>query len=144
MQRRTFMVLVGAVALSPLAGEAQQRPMRVIGWLHSLSADRSGPVMEAFRDGLRETGYIEGKNVAIEYRWADGDYDRLPALAADLVGRKVDVILTGGGSKPIVAAKTATATIPIVFSVATDPLGSGFVKSLARPGSDLTGIGVVA
>jgi ABC-type uncharacterized transport system substrate-binding protein len=112
----------------------------VIGWLHSLSADRSAPVIEAFQEGLREAGYIEGRNIAIEYRWAEGDYDRLPALAADLVGRQVDVILTGGGTKPILAAKNATSAIPLVFAIATDPVGSGLVETLARPGGNLTGI----
>ncbi len=141
MRRRDLVAFVAsAVALHPLGTAAQPKPMPVIGWLHSLSADRSGPVMDAFREGLREAGYVEGKTVAIEYRWAEGDYDRLPALAVDLVGRKANVILTGGGTKPILAAKDATSAIPVVFAVATDPVGSGLVESLARPGGNLTGI----
>src|ERR1041385_2142452 len=141
MKRRDILALAAAVAgVAPLVAAAQQRPMPVIGWLHSLSADRSAPVIEAFQEGLREAGYIEGRNIAIEYRWAEGDYDRLPALAADLVGRQVDVILTGGGTKPILAAKNATSAIPLVFAIATDPVGSGLVETLARPGGNLTGI----
>ena len=95
MRRREFIGIAGGAALWPLAALAQQKPIPVIGWLHSLSADRSASVIASFGDGLRETGYIEGRNVAIDYRWADGRYDRLPDLAADLVGCKVDVILTG-------------------------------------------------
>jgi len=139
-RRRELLVLLSAAVYSPFVARAQQKPMPVIGWLHSLSADRSAPVIAAFGEGLREAGYIAGKNVAIEYRWAEGDYDRLPALAADLVGRKVDVILTGGGTKPILAAKDATTAIPVVFAVATDPVGSGLVESLARPGGNVTGL----
>jgi len=108
--------------------------------LHTLSADRSTPVIGAFREGLRDASYIEGENIAIEYRWAEGHYDRLPALATDLVGRKVDVILTGGGSPAALAAKNATSTIPIVFSISSDPIESGVVQSLARPEANVTGI----
>jgi putative ABC transport system substrate-binding protein len=141
MRRRDFLpLLAGALGGWLRTLRAQQMAMPVIGWLHSLSADRSAASIAAFRDGLREAGHIDGQNVAIEYRWAEGDYDRLPALAADLVGRKVNVILTGGGTKPILAAKDATFTIPVVFAVATDPVGSGLVESLAHPGGNVTGI----
>ena len=141
MQRRQALaILAGAAVVVPFAARAQQKKMPVVGWLHTLSADRSAPVINAFREGLREAGYIEGKNIAIEYRWAEGNYDRLPALATDLVGRKVDVILTGGGSPAALAAKNATSTIPIVFSIASDPVESGVVQSLARPEANVTGI----
>ena len=100
--------------------------------------------MAAFRQGLSETGYVEGQNVAIEYRWAEGRYDRLPALAADLVGRKVDVIVTSGGDPAALAAKNATSTIPIVFTVGGDPVAAGLVASLARPGGNLTGVSILA
>ena len=113
------------------------------GWLHSLSGDRGAPVVAAFREGLRSAGYVEGRNVAIEYRWGEGHYDRLPALAADLVSRKVDVILTGGGTVPILAAKQATSTIPIVFSIAGDPVGDGLVASLPQPGGNVTGVSFI-
>jgi putative ABC transport system substrate-binding protein len=134
MRRRELMLLLGA--LTAARGlRAQQKTMPVIGYLSSTSA---GPALAAFRQGLSETGYVEGQNVAIEYLWAEGSYDRLPALAADLVGRKVDVIVTVGTASAL-AAKGATSTIPIVFSVG-DPVGNGLVTSLARPGGNLTGV----
>jgi putative ABC transport system substrate-binding protein len=121
------MATFGATAVVvPFAARAQQKKMPVVGWLHTLSADRSAPVINAFREGLREAGYIEGENIAIEYRWAEGYYDRLASLATDLVGRKVDVILTGGGSPAALSAKNATSTITIVFSIASDPGRQGF------------------
>ena len=135
------MILGGSVAAWPLAGRAKQKAMPVIGYLSSGLINPNSPFVAAFRQGLSETGYVEGQNVAIEYRGAEGHYDRLPALAADLVSRKVDLIMTGGGS--IVsprAAKNATSTIPIVFTSGGDPVGEGLVASLARPGGNLTGV----
>jgi putative ABC transport system substrate-binding protein len=122
-----------------LAGHAQQKTMPVISYLHFASPDPKSPQLQAFHQGLSETGYVEGQNVAIEYRWADNHYDRLPALAADLVSRKVDVIVTTGGGVSARAAKNATSTIPIVFAFVGEPVALGLVASLARPGGNLTG-----
>jgi len=147
MRRRDLMaILVGAAAYPLLAG-AQQKTMPVVGYISSLSPAVPRPVsnvLAAFHEGLRETGYVEGQNLAIEYRWADGNYDRLPALAADLVGRKVDLIVTGGGTPTALAAKNATSTIPIVFTNVADPVGVGLVASLARTGGNLTGFSDMA
>jgi putative tryptophan/tyrosine transport system substrate-binding protein len=139
MNRRELLLLLGGVMTAARALRAQQKTMPVLGYLNSASPGPAGPYIAAFRQGLSETGYIEGQNLAIEYRWAEGRYDRLPELAADLVGRKVDVIVTIGGTPPARAAKNATSTIPIVF-VGGDPIADRLVVSLARPGGNLTGM----
>jgi len=139
MKRREFMLMFSAAMAAAGPLRAQQKAMPVIGYLGQIS-----PVsgLAPFREGLSDTGYVEGQNVAIEYRWAEGRYDRLPALAADLVHRKVDVIVTVGTPSAL-AAKSATSTIPIVFSVGSNPVELGFVASLARPGGNLTGVSIL-
>ena len=143
MRRREL--IAGFAAMAALGGgaRAQQKAMPVIGYLVSGSRGPAAPNVAAFREGLGETGYVEGQNVAIEYRWAEGHYDWLPILAADLVGRKVDLIVTNGGNAPALAAKGATSTIPIVFETGADPVAEGLVASLARPGGNLTGVSVL-
>jgi putative ABC transport system substrate-binding protein len=138
MTRRELVLLLGGMMTAARGLRAQQKATPVIGFLGSTSPGSYAPYVAAFLQGLSEEGYVEGENVAIEYRWAEGRYDRLPALAADLVGRKVDLIATSGGPPSARAAKSATSTIPIVFAVA-DPVEDGLVASLARPGGNLTG-----
>jgi putative ABC transport system substrate-binding protein len=140
MRRRELMLLLGGAMTAARGLRAQQKAMPLIGYLNGTSPGPAAPFVAAFRHGLSETGYVEGQSVAIDYRWAEGDYDRLPAMAADLVGRKVDLIAASGGPASALAAKSATSIIPIVFVSGDDAVAAGLVASLARPGGNLTGV----
>ena len=142
MRRRAFVLVLGGAITAVREARARQKVMSVIGFLSASSPVPFAPYVAAFRQGLGEAGYVEGRNVTTEYRWADNHYDRMPALADDLVGRKVDVIVAGGGSNGIAAAKGATSTIPIVVFGGGDLVAAGIVASLARPGGNLTGISI--
>ena len=141
LKRRDLIRLLGGAATWPLAARAQQ-PISVIGWLFGISAQVGQPSLAAFRKALSGQGYVEGRNVQIEYRWADGHYEKLPAMASDLVAQSVALIVTGGGDPPALAAKAATATIPIVFVTGSDPVKSGLVPNLNRPGGNTTGASI--
>src|SRR5215813_10240579 len=140
MRRRDLIFALGGAAALPLSARAQQGPMPLIGYLSSGSQQGFASRLAAFRRGLQEIGYREGQNVAVEYRWAEGHDDRLPAMAADLVQRRVNVLAAPGGVSAARAAKAATTAIPIVFETGADPVAAGLVASLSRPGGNVTGV----
>jgi putative tryptophan/tyrosine transport system substrate-binding protein len=143
MRRRDFIAALGGVAALPAATRAQQQTRPVIGFLSSLTQHESSHLVAAFRRGLSENGFVDGQNVAIDYRWADGRYDRLPGLARELVGRGVAVFVSTGGHPTLNAAKAATSTIPIVFATGVDPVQSGIIASFNRPGGNITGTYII-
>ena len=145
MQRREFITFLGGAAVAwPNLARAQPSTMPVIGFLSSRAPGESANVLAAFREGLRESGFVEGQNLSIAFRWAEGHYDRLPALAADLVSLRVAALFAAGGLPSARAAKAATSTIPIVFSAVNDPISLGLVASLNRPGGNITGMSMFA
>src|SRR3954451_11329687 len=144
MRRREFITLLGGAAAAwPLAAWAQQPGSPIVGFMSARGPEDSGYLVDAFRAGLAEGGFIEGQNVAIEFRWARGQYDRLTALAADLVGRRVNVLVAIGGDPSPIAAKQATSSIPIVFGMGGDPIKAGLVQSFNRPGGNVTGVSIL-
>jgi ABC-type uncharacterized transport system substrate-binding protein len=143
MRRRDFIAVLGGAAAWPITVNAQQFAKPVVGFLSSASSASWAPFVAGFRNGLNETGFVEGQDVAIEYRWAEGDYNRLSGLVADLIARKVAVMLAVGGTEPARVAKAATSTIPIVFASAADPVRAGIVASINRPGGNVTGVSML-
>jgi putative tryptophan/tyrosine transport system substrate-binding protein len=140
MRRRELVLILGSAVALPRGLRAQQKSMPVIGFLGIASPGSYAPFVAAFHQGLSETGYVEGQNFAIEFRWAEGHYDRLPALAADLVSRRVELVVTSGGRASALAAKSASSAIPIVSVIGSDPVAAGLIANLARPGGNLTGV----